>query len=111
MWAGWCRWRWSSASLTTSSAGPTTTSTPQDAALKYSYLERLEFVSLVQQTIDKELGPSGRDLVGPSLSAVTFAPPLPTGNDLSSVALRSVTNSELEEQPRLALPQRLFDRG
>jgi predicted RND superfamily exporter protein len=69
----------------------------RDAALTYSYLERLEFVSIVQQTIDKELGPNGRNLVGPSLSAVTFAPPLPTGTDSWSLARRSVTNVELEE--------------
>ncbi len=69
----------------------------QEATLKYSYLERLEFVWLVQQTIDQELGPSGRNLVGPSLSAVTFAPPLPTGNDSWSLARRSVTNVELED--------------
>jgi uncharacterized protein len=66
-----------------------------DAATRLSYLERLELVSLIQQTIDKELGPAGRNLVGPSLSPVTFAPPIPAGS--RDVARRSVTNVKLEE--------------
>jgi predicted RND superfamily exporter protein len=69
----------------------------KDAVLKYSYLERLEFVSLVQQTIDKELGLEGANLVGPSLSAVTFAPPLPTGTDAFAWAERKVTDAALED--------------
>jgi uncharacterized protein len=52
-------------------------------------------VSLVQQTLDNELGPSGRNLVGPSLSPITFAPPIPTGS--RDVARRSVTNARLED--------------
>ncbi|MEX2306294.1 MAG: MMPL family transporter [Pirellulales bacterium] len=69
-----------------------------EAATKLSYLERLELVSLIQQTIDKELGPAGRNLVGPSLSPVTFAPPIPAGTrDSWALARRSVTNVKLEE--------------
>jgi hypothetical protein len=69
-----------------------------EAAHKLSYLERLELVSLTQQTIDKELGPSGRNLVGPSLSPVTFAPPIPANSQSSwSMARRRVTDVKLEE--------------
>ncbi len=68
-----------------------------DATSKFSYLERLEFVSLIQQTIDRELGPRGRNMVGPSLSPVTFAPPLESGGDSWSFARRSATNKALEE--------------
>lgn len=69
-----------------------------EAAEKSSYLERLELVWLIQQTVDKELGPNGRNLVGPSLSPVTFAPPIPAGGrDSWSLARRSVTNVKLEE--------------
>lgn len=66
-----------------------------EAATRLSYLERLELVSLIQQTIDNELGPSGRNLVGPSLSPVTFAPVIPAGT--RDVARRAVTNVKLEE--------------
>jgi uncharacterized protein len=65
------------------------------AARKMSYLERLELVWLTQQTIDRELGPSGRNLVGPSLSPVTFAPEIPSGS--RDVAERRVTDVKLEE--------------
>ena len=69
-----------------------------EAAHKLSYLERLEIVSLTQRTIDRELGPSGRNLVGPSLSPVTFAPPVPSGSrDSWSMARRRVTDVKLEE--------------
>ncbi len=68
------------------------------AARKMSYLERLELVWLTQQTIDRELGPSGRNLVGPSLSAVTFAPEIPSGSrDSWALAERRVTDVKLEE--------------
>jgi uncharacterized protein len=69
-----------------------------EAARKMSYLERLELVWLAQQTIDKELGPSGRNLVGPSMSPVTFAPPVPSGSrDSFALAERRVTDVKLEE--------------
>lgn len=65
-----------------------------EAVRKMSYLERLELVWLTQQTIDRELGPHGRNLVGPTLSPVTFAPEVPSGRD---VAERRVTDVKLEE--------------
>jgi len=75
--------------------------TAAKAATKLSYLERLELISLIQQTIDKELGPAGRNLVGPSLSPVTFAPPIPAASrDSSALARRSVTNAKLEESEK-----------
>jgi predicted RND superfamily exporter protein len=66
-----------------------------EAATQLSYLERYELVTLIQQTIDKELGPAGRNLVGPSLSPVTFGPSIPAGS--RDVARRNVTNVKLEE--------------
>jgi predicted RND superfamily exporter protein len=69
-----------------------------EAAHTLSYLQRLELVWLTQQTIDKELGPSGRNLVGPSLSPVTFAPPVPEASrDSWAMARRRVTDVKLEE--------------
>jgi uncharacterized protein len=68
------------------------------AAHTLSYLQRLELVWLTQQTIDQELGPNGRNLVGPSLSPVTFAPPVPEGSRNSwDMARRRVTDVKLEE--------------
>jgi predicted RND superfamily exporter protein len=64
-----------------------------EAATKSSYLERYELVSLIQDTIDEELGPAGRNLVGPSLSPVTFGPSIQGSRDAGR---RSVTNIELE---------------
>jgi predicted RND superfamily exporter protein len=66
-----------------------------EAATKSSFLERYELVDLVQQTIDKELGPAGRNLVGPSLSPITFGPLIATGS--KSVAEKYTTNVKLEE--------------
>jgi predicted RND superfamily exporter protein len=66
-----------------------------EAASKSTFLERYELVDLVQQTIDKELGPAGRNLVGPSLSPITFGPLIATGS--KSVAENYVTNVKLEE--------------
>ena len=68
-----------------------------EAARTLSYLERLELVWLTQQMVDMELGPSGRNLVGPSLSPVTFAPQIPPGRDTWSMARRRVTDVKLED--------------
>jgi uncharacterized protein len=68
--------------------------TAAEAATKLSFLERYELIALAQKMIDEELGPSGRDLVGPSLSPATFGPSIPEGKD---VARRNVTNVKLEE--------------
>ncbi len=62
-----------------------------------SFLERMEMVSWIQDIINHEIGPSGRDLVGPPMAAATFAPPVPKGRaDVWSVARRTTTNAQLE---------------
>jgi predicted RND superfamily exporter protein len=66
-----------------------------EAATKSSFLERYELVDLIQQTLDKELGPAGRNLVGPSLSPITFGPTVDAGS--KDVAERYVTNVKLEQ--------------
>ena len=66
-----------------------------------SFLERLEIVSLVQETIDKEIGPNGSDLVGPTMAAATFAPDVPKGRrDILSVGRNRVLNDQLEGSRR-----------
>ena len=61
-----------------------------------SLLERMEMVSWIQDTISRELGPEGRDLVGPPMAAATFAPSVPEGRDVWAVARRTTTNAQLE---------------
>ena len=55
-----------------------------------SFLERMESVALVQEVIEKQFGAAGSDVVGRSMSAATFAPPVDfTGRSTSSL-LRAV---------------------
>lgn len=61
-----------------------------------SFLERMETVAWIQDSIEREIGPEGRDLVGPAMAAATFAPPLPEGRDVFAVGRRTTTNAQLE---------------
>lgn len=61
-----------------------------------SFLERMETVAWIQESIEREIGPQGRDLVGPAMAAATFAPPLPEGRDVFAVGRRTTTNAQLE---------------
>ncbi|QDV25591.1 efflux RND transporter permease subunit [Aureliella helgolandensis] len=45
-----------------------------------SFVQRLETVTRLQHLIEQKFGPGGQDLVGPSLSAASFAPSLPAAN-------------------------------
>jgi predicted RND superfamily exporter protein len=65
-----------------------------------SLLERMEMVARIQDTINRELGPGGRDLVGPPMAAATFAPSVPEGRDVWAVARRTTTNAQLEASHR-----------
>jgi predicted RND superfamily exporter protein len=65
-----------------------------------SLLERMEMVARIQDTINRELGPGGRDLVGPPMAAATFAPSVPAGRDVWAVARRTTTNAQLEASHR-----------
>lgn len=61
-----------------------------------SFLERMEIAALIQDTIEEQIGPEGRDLVGPPMAAATFAPSVPDGRDIFAVARRTTTNAQLE---------------
>ncbi|MGD9636491.1 MAG: MMPL family transporter, partial [Pirellulales bacterium] len=61
-----------------------------------SFLERMETVAWIQDSIEREIGPEGKDLVGPAMAAATFAPPLPEGRDVFAVGRRTTTNAQLE---------------
>ncbi len=61
-----------------------------------SFLERAELVALCQDMIDRRHGVSGEELVGKSMSPVTFTAPLPAGkNDAVTIAQRSTTSDLL----------------
>ena len=61
-----------------------------------NYLERCELVDLCQKMIERKHGAEGKDLVGKSMSPVTFSPELlPARNDGATIALRSATNDVL----------------
>lgn len=62
-----------------------------------SFLERMEAIARVQQVIDQRFGKEGAAIVGPSMSAVSFAPQLPdaSGSNTSFV-YRKALNIRLE---------------
>lgn len=66
--------------------------------VKLNLLERMETIASVQRAINQRFGKEGQDLIGPCMSAVTFAPDLPeTRGDTKSLMRRFATNSRLEE--------------
>jgi predicted RND superfamily exporter protein len=71
----------------------------EDAAalVRLSFLERMELTHRVERVIRRQFGPEGSDVVGPSMSAATFAPPLPEiGGGFAAFARRGGTNRRLE---------------
>lgn len=65
---------------------------------KLSLLQRLRVVSQVQRAIEKEFGQPGRQIVGPSMAATTFVPPLPSEKRGTLALLRrTATNSKFEQ--------------
>ncbi len=70
---------------------------PSGRQFDLSLLDRLELVSDLQRVVEQRFGAGGQDVVGPSMSAVTFIPPLPVQRQgTSAVIRRSVTESKLE---------------
>jgi len=67
---------------------------------RLSFLDRLEATTLVEQSIERTFGESGRDIVGQTMSAATFAPEDPGQQDgpmLMRFARRSAASKQLEE--------------
>ncbi len=63
-----------------------------------SFLERMELAARVQERIEAEFGPSGRDVVGRAISAATFVRPLPEpGGSMSAQLNRSTMSGLLEK--------------
>jgi len=84
------------ASETPAAPAPEATVTAEIAPTEYplTLLERVELVAHVQSSIDRVFGAQGQDLLGPALSAATFAPPIL--DPLSP--LRTETNTTLQQQ-------------
>ena len=64
---------------------------------RLSFLERMEAVARVQDVINKEFGVTGQNIIGSSMSAISFAPTLPvaSGNTVSFMH-RKALNMRLE---------------
>ena len=63
-----------------------------------SFLERMESVALVQDVIERQFGVNAADVVGRSMSAATFAPPVDSESTSTlSFARRSGLNKRLEQ--------------
>ncbi|MFO1066341.1 MAG: MMPL family transporter [Pirellulales bacterium] len=69
----------------------------EEDLFKLTFLERMETIARVQSIIKDQFGESGAGIVGPSMSAVSFGPPLPdaSGNTASFVH-RKALNMRLE---------------
>ncbi len=70
----------------------------------YTLLQREELVARVQGTMQHRFGSEGQDVIGPSLSAASFLPPLPARRrGTSAVVRRTIANARLEScYPALA---------
>ena len=44
-----------------------------DDLVRLNFLSRMEWTDRIQQNIEREFGPTGRDLVGKAMSACTLA--------------------------------------
>lgn len=68
---------------------------------RLTFLERMETVARVQEMIAAKFGTAGQDIVGSSMSALSFAPALPTasGNTLSFMH-RKALNMRLDSSRR-----------
>lgn len=64
--------------------------------VEYNFLERMEVAEHVQNAIESKFGPSGSNILGRGMSAVTFAPPLP-GPGYGWRSSRAVFNRKLEQ--------------
>ncbi|MCC9605756.1 MMPL family transporter [Blastopirellula sp. JC732] len=63
-----------------------------------SLLDRMRIIQQVQQTIERRFGESGADIVGPSIAATTFVPPLPSERKGTfALVRRTATNSQFEQ--------------
>jgi predicted RND superfamily exporter protein len=72
---------------------------------QYSFLERVELVSHVQDAVEHVFGEQGQDIVGRALSAATFTPPIVDPLDSQRVTL----NAKLEQNRDRLLAENYLD--
>lgn len=71
--------------------------TLHEAQFQMTFLERMETAARVQNVVEKEFGPQGRNVVGKAISSATFVRPLPKpGGSLLARSLRNSTSGRLE---------------
>ncbi len=64
---------------------------------RWSLLERMNLVAQVQHSMERKFGERGSGVIGPSMSALTFTPPLPPSDrGLGSFVHRKILNRKLE---------------
>ena len=79
---------------------------PGELVDRHTFFERMRIVERIQNSIDRELGPKGQDLVGATMSASTFGPEL-GGEEIGLQA--STYRERANEQLLAARPQ--FERS
>lgn len=68
-----------------------------DPKFQYKFLERMEMAQRVANVVEEYLGPDGAELVGPPMSALTFAPELPgAGSSTAALSERYAYSKQLE---------------
>jgi predicted RND superfamily exporter protein len=67
-----------------------------DSIYQMSFYDRLMLVQMVQEEIEREFGPQGQDKIGRTISAVTFAPPLPKSSGDTLSLMKYGTSGRLE---------------
>ncbi|MBA2117972.1 efflux RND transporter permease subunit [Bremerella alba] len=68
-----------------------------DPKFQYKFLERMEMAQRVASVVEEYLGPEGAKVVGPPMSALTFAPELPdAGSSTASLSERYAYSKQLE---------------
>jgi predicted RND superfamily exporter protein len=81
---------------------------PGQLVARYTFLERLEFVHTLQQSLVRRLGPKGDDLIGATMSATTFSPSLDNeGSGTAATSVRYATNAEMTKPET----RRAFERS
>ena len=72
-------------------------SEPGDRVHRWSLVERMNMVAEAQQSMERAFGDRGSGVIGPTVSALTFTPPLPpTDRGLGSLVHRKLFNRKLE---------------
>ena len=79
------------------SSGNRNADTGAEELFTLTFLERLETVTLIQQTIENKFGVPGQNVVGKSMSAATFAPTLPAAGNTGSFVQRKAYDLRLSQ--------------